>query len=205
MAPTVTLAAHALLTEAEAKVWARLPTTPSDGEIDAIRTILNAITLRVENYRGGQVIGTSRPVTERTNGNGKYYIHLRQFPVLSVTSIKIYGFDGSVLHTYDVTVNEDYRITDTGRLVLIAQPWFQSGDENIEVVYTPGWAATPEDLKLAAAQWTVDWFRTWQKEREPIQSVSLNGQTTTFFNEEIPKKVRAVLDMYRLPGTGLAA
>lgn len=187
------LVAWALCSVAEAEDWLKLASATEDEET-TITLLINAVTARFENACGRQII--ARALTTRLNGTGADHIFLPQWPVVSIDSLKSLEYDGTDYVVYDTS---KLYISESGRLQLLDQESFIRGNLNVEVIYQPGWATVPDDVKVAALQWVADWWETWSKKREPIQSVSVSGQTTVFFNESIPKKVQAVVDLYTLP------
>lgn len=192
---SVTLVAHALCTQAEALQWLQFSGTPTSDEGDVLNQTINAVTARIESEIGRQVV--ARQVTERHDGNGKYHLWLRQYPVTSVDEIKVYDLAGALYQTLDVS-STALTISDIGRITLRGQDPILEGEDNVVVKYKPGWTTCPDDVKLAALHWIADLWRKWTTRREPIQSVSSAGATTVYFNDAIPREVMAVLDRYRL-------
>jgi hypothetical protein len=157
------------------------------------------VTVDFEKKAGRQI--KARDLTEFHDGTGLDYLLLNQWPVVSVSMIRSLNYDGTVYHTYDVGA-ADIHVGPTGKLILRAgQNWFARGYSNTEVTYKPGWATIPDDVKGAALEWVADRFRNWQNRRDPIKSVTTaGGQSTTYFDDAIPKRVRLVLDEYTLIG-----
>ena len=151
-----------LISIAEYKVWAGISGTAQD----ALLTVLvDAVSMEVRRWCDRNLIDGFESVsrTERYDGNNEQTIQLKEWPVTSVTSVKLYQADGTS-QTYDSTT---YRVdADSGVLSRIdpkkgrfpvtafgtvnatfsVQPWFDEGWQNIEVVYTAGYARTPTDL-----------------------------------------------------------
>lgn len=193
----MSLLSYAFLTVDEVQRWLRLP-TPTTDELTVIEQVVNSITDRCEQEIGRQIV--ARDVTEYLDGSGEASIQAGKFPVVSVSLLKALDPYGSTLYTYD---HATVTTTPWGRITLSGGVPFMRGEGNIQITYSQGWgaaAAVPQDLKLAALQWVADVYSNWTNKRDPIQSVSIGGQTTTFFDEEIPKRARAVLNRYAIPG-----
>ncbi len=191
------LLGHALVSLDEARRHLRKERDMTIAEWDTLERAINAVTVAAEREIGRQIV--ARALTERYNGNGKTHLFLNQYPVTAVSSIKAYHYDGSLYHTYDVGAGRIV-VSATGRVDVLDQLPLLKGNDNIEVISSPGWTETPDDLRFAALQWATDLFRKWHTEREPIQHVSAGGQTTTFRDAAIPPEVLQALERYRLAG-----
>lgn len=193
----MSLLTYAFLTEAEVKSWIR-NASPTADETATIDLLINAVTDRWEQEIGRQIV--ARAYSEYLDGTGEASINVSRAPLTAVTLLKAVDPYGATLYTYDHTT---VAITPWGRIMLSGGVPFLAGESNIFITYTQGWGAAsacPADLKLAALQTVGSWYANWANKRGDMQSVSIGGQTTTLFDEEIPKRARAVLDRYTVPG-----
>lgn len=193
----MSLLSYAFLTQADVKSWIR-NASPTADELATIDLLINAVTDRWEQEIGRQIV--ARAVTEYADGTGESSLTLSKAPLTAVTALKALDSYGATLYTYDHTT---VTITPWGRITLSGGVPFFAGEANILATYTQGWGAAsacPADLKLAALQTVGSWYANWANKRGDMQSVSIGGQTTTLFDEEIPKRARAVLDRYTVPG-----
>jgi hypothetical protein len=155
-----------LITTSEYKTWANIGTTAYD---TIIGTIVSGVSTEIRRWCGRDTSNgfESMSRTERYDGNNEQTINLMEWPVSSVTSVKVYASDG----TYETLDSTTYRVDSSGGILscvdpikarypvtafgtvqatFSVQPWFPDGFDNIEVVYTGGYATIPDDLKIAA-------------------------------------------------------
>lgn len=193
----MSLVAHALVSVDDLRVWLRMATyTYDEGQV--METVINSITDRFEEETGRHILNADRDTVERLDGFGAPHVNLSRFPVISVSELLALATDGSTSETFTVTGSAVY-VTPTGRLIVQGQSDLPRGVANIKVTYKAGFATVPNEIRIAALQWGAELFRAWAKEREPIESISIGNQTTTFFNDSIPTKVQAVIERYRIP------
>ncbi len=132
---------------------------------------------------------------ETRNGVGGIRMMTLNAPIASVSSVTINGNVipprpplGPGSTTYPGGwVNDDVSIMVTG--------WeFCRGMQNINIVYSSGYATTPPDLEQACIDIIGDWF----KYRERIGKVSegIEGQTIMFTNAQIPPRALAIMNTY---------
>ena len=159
---------------------------------------------------------TSR--TERYDGNDEQTIQLIEWPVTSITSVTLYtaGGDTEVLDADTYRVNGDSGVLSRidpkmGRFPVTAfgtvnatfsvQPWFDQGFDNVEVVYTGGYATIPADIKMACYRLT-DLAYAARGRNMGIQSESLGGYSYTNMD---PAKTTAIkAELIRAYNTGRA-
>ena len=155
-----------LITTAEYKTWANITSSAYDS---VIGTIVSGVSTEIRRWCGRDLTNgfESMSRTERYDGNNEQTINLMEWPVSSVTSVKVYASDG----TYETLDSTSYRCDNTGGILsrvdpikarypvtafgtvqatFSVQPWFPDGFDNIEVTYTGGYATIPDDIKIAA-------------------------------------------------------
>lgn len=193
-----------LISIAEYKVWAGISGTSQD----ALLTVLvDAVSMEVRRWCDRNTTNgfESMSRTERYDGNDEQTIQLMEWPVTAVTSVTVYTAGGDT----DVLDADTYRFDgDSGVLSRIdprlarfpvtafgtvnstfsVQPWFERGFNNIEVVYTGGYATIPADLKMACYRLT-DLAYTARGRNMGIQSESLGSYSYTNFD---PTKTTAI-------------
>ena len=206
-----------LISIAEYKVWAGITGTAQD----ALLTVLvDAVSMEVRRLCDRNLTNgfesTSR--TERYDGTNEQTIQLIEWPVTSITSVTVYtaGGDTAVLDADTYRVNGDSGVLSRidpvlGRFPVTAfgtvnatfsvQPWFEQGFDNIEVVYTGGYATIPADLKMACYRLT-DLAYAARGRNMGIQSESLGGYSYTNMD---PAKTTAIkAELIRAYNTGRA-
>lgn len=193
-----------LISIAEYKVWSGISGTSQD----ALLTVLvDAVSMEVRRWCDRNTTNgfESMSRTERYDGNDEQTIQLMEWPVTAVTSVTVYTAGGDT----DVLDADTYRFDgDSGVLSRIdprlarfpvtafgtvnstfsVQPWFERGFNNIEVVYTGGYATIPADLKMACYRLT-DLAYTARGRNMGIQSESLGSYSYTNFD---PTKTTAI-------------
>lgn len=206
-----------LISIAEYKVWAGITGTAQD----ALLTVLvDAVSMEVRRWCDRNLTNGFESVsrTERYDGNDEQTIQLIEWPVTSITSVTLYtaGGDTEVLDADTYRVNGDSGVLSridpkTGRFPVTAfgtvnatfsvQPWFDQGFDNVEVVYTGGYATIPADLKMACYRLT-DLAYSARGRNMGIQSESLGGYSYTNMD---PAKTTAIkAELIRAYNTGRA-
>jgi len=104
--------------------------------------------------------------------------------------------DGSGKYEYivDTTVDSIFRTNDT------ADKAFPKGRKAVKVVYTSGYASTPEDLKLACFDLVKYYLKDERKDRLQIAGASIQNNVSTSLRENIgfPDHIKRILDFYKV-------
>lgn len=187
---------HNIVTVAQLQQWVAFASAPQAREMDALATVANAVTAAVEAHLRRPVVARQR--TDYLDGTGHQEISLGTYPT-TLTSLALLYTDGTVRLTWDPA---EYHVdTAVGRVRLWRQA-FPEGRMNVKAVHSPGWAAdeVPADIQLAARFWCNKLFKEWQGggADDEIQAQSFEGQSTTFFVGNLPKKVEGLLKPHRL-------
>ena len=187
-----------IISVANLRDWIGFPATgPTAREVAALEAIANGVTDATEKYLGRPVVGRTR--TEYLDGSGGRELALQYSPVVSITTLQsLTGHDATVYETF---VAGDYLLdSEVGRVMLWSKG-FPTGRKNIKVVYIPGWtlATVPANIVLGLRLWGLQLFKAWNggAAQEEIVSQSLDGQTTVFRVDVMPKKVEGILKPYR--------
>lgn len=141
---------------------------------------------------------------EEHDGRDTDSIYTRQYPIVSVTSVKV---DDVALAAADYVVYKD-----EGRIRKKAGAFAGAsrdvagvigdvrvpGVRNVKVTYSGGYAALPADLEQAAIELVKRKYQHKQKGDESITGRTLpGGESVTYFLGEVPPEIRGVLDRYR--------
>lgn len=206
-----------LISIAEYKVWSGISGTSQD----ALLTVLvDAVSMEVRRWCDRNTTNgfESMSRTERYDGNDEQTIQLMEWPVTAVTSVTVYtaGGDSDVLDTDTYRFDGDsgvlsridprlarFPVTAFGTVnsTFSVQPWFERGFNNIEVIYTGGYATIPADLKMACYRLT-DLAYAARGRNMGIQSESLGGYSYTNMD---PAKTTAIkAELIRAYNTGRA-
>ena len=150
---------------------------------------------------------------------GSEFVHLRNFPVSTVTSVKV---DASrAFGSETVVTSSDYVVqTDRGVIQSVAGPFLPSkreglvntdiniwtrGPRVVQVVYTTATSSVPNDVKEAYARLVGHWYRRVKTEvAGNFQNVTQQKYGDTFVtfgreNSGWPSDVIALLAPYRVP------
>ena len=104
--------------------------------------------------------------------------------------------DGSGKYEYivDTTVDSIFRTDDMNDKA------FPKGRKAVKVVYTSGYASTPEDLKLACFDLVKYYLKDERKERLTIAGASIQNNISTTLRENIgfPDHIKRILDFYKI-------
>jgi hypothetical protein len=104
--------------------------------------------------------------------------------------------DGSGKYEYivDTTVDSIFRTDDMNDKA------FPKGRKAVKVVYTSGYATTPEDLKLACFDLVKYYLKDERKERLTIAGASIQNNISTTLRENIgfPDHIKRILDFYKI-------
>jgi hypothetical protein len=142
--------------------------------------------------------------TEQHAG-GSEFVHLRNYPVSSVTSVKVdpsYGFGAETVIPSTAYVVH----SDRGVIQSIAGNWLD-GPRVVQVVYATATSAVPNDVKEAYARLIGHWYRMVKTEaaagHQNIQQQKL-GDTFVIYGPGgerlgVPEDVAALLAPYRAP------
>lgn len=189
------LLSHALVTLDEAKAAIRLGAAYSTDETVMLEALVNGVTEACEAFTHRPFV--ARAFTETVHGTGSRKLFLKRRPVVSLTSLRTIDALGNTEQTF---VAADYFLDAPAGIVNLRTYVFTPGSYNVEAVYTAGWAAAPDDVKTAALQWIARLYRDWKNDREPIASQSVQGVSTAYLNEAMPKFMKLTLEARRIGG-----
>lgn len=199
------LVARALTSVAMAKSHLSIPSgdTTQDARVELW---VNAATGRMEAWTDRRL--KSSAITEQVDGGRQNLIVPRQWPITSVTELRI---DGARLFTDPSTLvaATDYAVAPEGDSVqLVNGQVFPMGFANVRIQYVGGYLAGAHDEHLAnlelACLWMVEWFHR-HRHREDMGRTSVGkGDESVGVLASMPPMIREVLEDYKrteMPGT----
>lgn len=191
-----------LCTTAQVKTALNIGNTTKDTLIDSL---VDAATAWIERYCDRTFSSTTQ-TDYFSPGHGDWRVQgdstilvPKHYPIISVTSLHesaSRSFSPAYLIAAAGYYAEDHRV------VLYADQApgaFTAGQRTVRLVYVAGYAAIPADLERAAIMLCVHLFRAADKLQQGIASQSMGDMTVTFKDEEMPKEVRGILDLFRRP------
>jgi hypothetical protein len=125
------------------------------------------------------------------SGTGASRLMLPEAPVTAIASLTI---DGAAILPRAAVGGAGY-VRVGQELLLDGGLRFPKGIANVQVVYTAGFTAIPADLDQAACECVASWYK--RKSRIDETSKTIEGQTFSFSQAEMPKTARAIVDTYR--------
>jgi hypothetical protein len=192
---------RAILTLAEAKEYAKVTSSGDDGIISAL---INSVSEMVQGYLKRNLVSTA--YVEYYSGDGTRDLCLRNFPIVSLTSVYIDSLrawsSDTLVSTSDLIVKKSSGILEAFNLLY----GFTPGQSNIKVSYTAGYTigtgsdsgTMPYDIRFAAKRLIEHHYRLGYSQRKlDYQTESMQQVNTTFKDFDIPKDVKLMLDGYR--------
>lgn len=185
-----------LSTMAKVKNRAEVKTDTEDGEI---QMLLSAFSLYVYRRTGRDALKSVEEFTEEYDGSGSSKMFLRNYPVLSISSVKVNGADAEISSGYGIP---GIAIIEKGRGIGFVSGsgigYFPEGIQNVQVVYRAGYYGVPEDLEAAVVEAVAIAVKRkqWLDLRSKSISVQGGAGTTSYRDWNIPPSVSSVLDAY---------
>lgn len=196
-----------LVTVDVVKDWLGVPSTNADSD-GMIQLLISSFSRFVLNYTGMTSFNSIQQYTEIYDGNGATRMFLRNYPVLSVSTVTIGAFQ--VPQSNGINVSGFY-VEPSGKSIAFRSssagiypqfsiyPYrFTSGQGNIQVVYSAGYSSVPFDLQEACMKQISIYYK--RKDYQDLASKALstgNGAgTITYRSWQLLPEVNAVLDFY---------
>ena len=177
-----------------------------------INVIVDSVSQLVKNYCGTSIIDDySSAKTEYFDikDSSTTRVMLDEGPVNTVTSVSERESQADSYVTL-ITENSDSSgkyeyIVDSMTDSIIrtneeVDKSFPKGRKAVKVVYTAGYSATPEDLKLAIFDLVKYYLKDQRKERMSIAGASVENPVSTTLRNNIgfPDHIKRILDMYKV-------
>jgi len=131
--------------------------------------------------------------TEQRDGDGTATLLVREWPLLSVTSL--YDDPLRVFGAATQIAASDFALYPNQGLIRLDGRIFSVGIQNVKVTYEAGYAEIPQDLQQALIELIADRFRN--KENQGIRSLAIGSYRVDYGEEELPGEIRGVLEGYR--------
>ena len=198
-----------LITLQQYKDFAGLTGVTMDARINVI---VDSVSKLVKNYCGTSFIDDySSAKTEYFDikDNVTTRVMLDEGPIRTVTSVQERDSQADSYVTL-ITENSDSSgkyeyIVDTMTDSIIrtnedVDKAFPKGRKAVKVVYTAGYSATPEDLKLAIFDLVKYYLKDERKERMTIAGTTVENPVSTSIRNNVgfPDHIKRVLDMYKV-------
>jgi hypothetical protein len=131
---------------------------------------------------------------EIRNGMGMDAMMVKNTPLVSVAALTI---DGVAIPPRPALgpASSGYGYTFDDQVVYLSGYRFNWGRQNVTISYDAGFATTPPDLEQACIDIIGDWFK--YRDRIGKSSESIEGQSISFANQQIPVRTMGVILAYK--------
>ncbi len=190
-----------LITLASYKEAEGLSTPKEDLRINAL---IPSVSQLVKTYCGNSFVDFySSNKTETFNIDwGTYIVQLTESPVNTIVSVQERQSYSSAYVTLTTGAYEYALDTKTDSILRTNsgsyQNWAQ-GVDAVKIVYTAGYSAVPDDLKLAVIDLVTYYLKDEHKERRVMGGASIQNQSSTSQKDNVafPDHIKRVLDLYK--------
>ena len=176
-----------LTTLADVKAWLNVTALTDDA---VFARLITSASDFIQQYLSRNIPVTAY-TNERYNGNGGQRLMLRNWPIVSVSSVTCTSQTGTVLWSY----GSSYFWFDDRSAYLNTSDVFTRGKGNITVSYSAGYAVVPYGLQQVCIELVAHKYK--ERERIGHASKSLGGEVVSFTVVDMPKSVKAYLDLIK--------
>ncbi|MFC4768738.1 head-tail connector protein [Effusibacillus consociatus] len=175
------LNANALTDLASTKSYLDIDTTDTSKD-SIIEFLINAASEAIEKYCRRKMKQATY-TDEEYDGTGSQNLYLKQYPISSITSIKIDDV---------VVAATEYKTRKESGIVVRMNAMWDKGILNLKVTYQAGYAAIPSDVELACKHLVKFYFKT-----EIADFSTTFGEGFVMRPEDWPRQVKALLSPHR--------
>lgn len=176
---------------------AELRTFGLSGSDSLLEMLINQATDYIERYCQRRFADTSYSA-QLYDGDGSRNIFLKNFPVISLTSLEENGSYNNTSN-WSTLVTDDYFVENSSGIIERVCA-FRKGNQNYRITYRAGYAASdmPYDLKYVCMMLCSE--ANTQRESAGIKSETLGDHSITFESTvQSNPRVMDILKMYRRP------
>lgn len=173
----------------DVKTYLGLTGTDHDTRLTAL---VEAASEAIESFCRRQFTQTQH--TEYHDGMGSGVLLLDHHPAQSVTSVKVDA--NRAFASAEAIDSDDYVVYgDEGMIQLVAGT-FAAGVRNVQVVYTAGYSAIPDDVAQACVQLVAAWFHRGRQGADGIDTERLGDYSASYAARGLPQPVVELLTPY---------
>jgi uncharacterized phiE125 gp8 family phage protein len=151
---------------AAVKAYAQVNGTTDDA---VLQSMITAYSAAARSYCNRDL--TSQDYSITRDGRGTTMMLLPQFPVTAVSSVIV---DGRPISAQSAFGLPGYRFTD--KAIILDGFCFTRGFGNVQIAFTAGYAAVPDDIAQAVNEWVA--LRYKERDRIGFASKTLAGETS---------------------------
>jgi uncharacterized phiE125 gp8 family phage protein len=186
------LNANALTTLANAKAWLKIPTLET-GTDSMVEMFINAASDDIEQYTQRKLKAQSH--TEIQHGRGSNAILCHEFPVNSITELRI-DPDSDFTDASTLIDADDYRLEASSDCIFLLTRLFPRGYSNIRVIYNAGYSTVPASLEQACLWITAFNYRMWETKNIARPNKSKDGESASY-GQAWPDHIIAALNKFK--------
>jgi len=191
-----------LTTLQDLKDWLSITDSSFDAQFTALISAMSAFMAR---YCNRDFIQQTN--TEIRDGNGKQRILLKNYPVISITSVTI---DGVAIPVRPNPTSSGYVApdpADNAGLLALDGYCFNPGNKNVTIVYSAGVFTGTTQASASEIGWACRELCAWhwkRRQRPDEVSRSMNGaEIASFSQRDMPPEVMTTLNQYLNPAIPL--
>ena len=170
-------------TPTDVKSYLNISTTNSDTLLSAM---ISGYSAAIDNWTNRTFTQTT--TTYKANGNGSAILMLKDYPVISVSSVTVDG----IAYIQSDGKTSGY-IADDFAIYLIGAR-FNKGFQNVSVSYSFGYATIPNDIKQTVIELVAYKFK--ETDRIGLQSKTLAGEVISYDLRDVKDHYRSILNNY---------
>jgi hypothetical protein len=166
--------------------------------------LIPGVSAAIEKYLNRKILSPSTALTEYYNGDNSPVLQLREWPILSVTSVddKRNNPTGWEPADYDFSIveNTDFiQIADRGQLRYVNGWWIDSPPYFYKVIYKAGYAIAniPPDLLLGVKKWIAVLFQKTVNKLHGVEQHIVGDEVFNYDLSTIPKEIIGLIKPYR--------
>jgi hypothetical protein len=186
------LNANALTTLAQAKMFCKIPTLETSLDT-LLEFYINASSDYIERECDRKLKAQSH--TELRHGRKQNILLLKEWPINSVTSLKI---DSTGVFTSPDTVldTSEYKVGDDGMSIVLLDRVLPNGYNNVQAIYNAGYSTIPSDLEMATL-WLVFWYNQVRNNQDIGRPRKSKGDESFEISQSAPKEVLDTISRYK--------
>lgn len=187
------LNSNALTTVEAVRIQLDIPLASVDADVTArLENLINTTSESIEQFLERRL--NSDTYTETQDGRNSGRLVPRQWPITSITSIHI---DFERAFGADTLVDAgDYSIVDDETTVEIFERLFPNGRNNIQIIYTAGFATIPSDLAYACDAF-CEWLEHFNSRQDIGRTNKSKGDESVAMGQKIPPLIRELIMPYK--------
>lgn len=176
-----------LTTLANAKQWLGETTATNDA---LIARLISAASDYIQTWLNRTLASAS--YTEIRNGYDTDGIAVKNYPITAVTSVTV---DGNAIPAASGQTDSGYVINEPGTMIYLRGYSFTRGRSNVKLVYTAGFASTPNEIEQACIE--LVGLRMKERDRIGVISKGMAGETITYSQKDFSDAIQTTLSNYK--------